>query len=40
MVSKTATLDFGLFRDLVDRISWEAVLKGRNEFFKKEILKA
>lgn len=30
MISKTATLDFGLFRDLVDRISWKTVLKGRN----------
>ena len=33
-VSRTATLDFqradfGLFRSLVDRVPWEAILKGR-----------
>jgi len=49
-VSRTATLDFwradfGLFRRLVDRIPWQAVLKGRGvqegwTFFKKRILKA
>ncbi|GAB0183898.1 hypothetical protein GRJ2_000855100 [Grus japonensis] len=49
-VSRTATLDFwradfGLFRRLVDRVSWEAVLKGKGvqegwTFFRKEILKA
>ncbi|KAK4807752.1 hypothetical protein QYF61_023585 [Mycteria americana] len=49
-VSRTATLDFrradfGLFRRLVDRVPWEAVLKGKGvregwTFFKKEILKA
>ena len=49
-VSRTATLDFrradsGLFRGLVDRVPWEAVLKGKGvqegwTFFKKEILKA
>ena len=49
-VSRTATLDFwradfGLFRRLVDRVPWEAVLKGKGvqegwAFFKKEILKA
>ena len=49
-VSKTATLDFrradfGLFRRLVDRVPWEAVLKGKGvqegwTFFKKEILRA
>ena len=48
-VSRTATLDFwradfGLLRRLVDRVSWEAVLKGKGvqegwTFFKKEILK-
>ncbi|KAK4825507.1 hypothetical protein QYF61_000020 [Mycteria americana] len=48
-VSRTATLDFwradfGLFRGLVDRVPWEAVLKGKGvqegwTFFKKEILK-
>ncbi|KAK4820506.1 hypothetical protein QYF61_000085 [Mycteria americana] len=48
--SRTATLDFGradsdLFRRLVDRVPWEAVLKGKGAqegwtFFKKEILKA
>ncbi|KAK4830584.1 hypothetical protein QYF61_011819 [Mycteria americana] len=48
-VSRTATLnfwraDFGLFRSLVDRVPWEAVLKGKGvqegwTFFKKEILK-
>ncbi|GAB0186634.1 hypothetical protein GRJ2_001128700 [Grus japonensis] len=48
-VSRTATLDFqradfGLFRRLVDRVPWEAVLKGKGvqegwTFFKKEILK-
>ena len=37
--------DFGLFRSLVDRVPWEAVLKGKGvqegwTFFKKEILKA
>ncbi|KAK4830740.1 hypothetical protein QYF61_013190 [Mycteria americana] len=50
MVKRTATLDFqradfGLFRSLVDRVPWEAVLKGKGvqedwTFFKKEILKA
>ncbi|KAK4807164.1 hypothetical protein QYF61_024284 [Mycteria americana] len=50
MVSRTATLDlrradFGLFRGLVDRVPWEAVLKGKGvqegwTFFKKEVLKA
>ncbi|KAK4826490.1 hypothetical protein QYF61_009563 [Mycteria americana] len=49
-VSRTATLHFwgadcGLFRRLVDRVPWEAVLKGKGvqvgwTFFKKEILKA
>ncbi|KAK4825828.1 LOW QUALITY PROTEIN: hypothetical protein QYF61_002951 [Mycteria americana] len=49
-VSRTATLDFwradlGLFRGLVDRVPWEAVLKGKGvqegwTFFKKEIVKA
>ncbi|KFQ22176.1 hypothetical protein N332_09245, partial [Mesitornis unicolor] len=37
--------DFGLFRDLVGRIPWEAVLKGQGvqegwALFKKELLKA
>jgi len=37
--------DFVLFRRLIDRVPWEAVLKGRGvqegwSFFKKEILKA
>ncbi|KAK4824952.1 hypothetical protein QYF61_021640 [Mycteria americana] len=46
-VSRTAPLDFrradfGLFRSLVDRVPWEAVLKGKGvqegwTFFKKEI---
>ena len=50
VVSRTATLDFwradfGLLRRLVDRVSWEAVLKGKGvqegwTFFKKETLKA
>ncbi len=36
--------DFGLLRGLVDRVPWEAVLKGKGvqkdwSFFKKEILK-
>ncbi|KAK4824255.1 hypothetical protein QYF61_012521 [Mycteria americana] len=40
-----ARADFGLFRRLVDRVPWEAVLKGKGvqegwTFFKKEILKA
>ncbi|KAK4825741.1 hypothetical protein QYF61_002180 [Mycteria americana] len=49
VVSRTATLDFrradfGLFRSLVDRVPWEAALKGKGlqegwTFFKKEILK-
>ena len=49
MVSRSAILDclradFGLFRRLVDRVPWEAVLKGKGvqegwTFFKKEILK-
>jgi len=49
-VIRTATLgfqrtDFGLFRILVDRVSWEAVLKGKGvheswTFFNKVILKA
>ncbi|PKU26822.1 adaptin ear-binding coat-associated protein 1 [Limosa lapponica baueri] len=48
-VSRTATLDFqredfGLFRSLVERMPWEAVLKGKGiqegwTFFKKEVLK-
>ena len=48
-ISRTAALDFwradfGLFRRLVDRVPWEAVLKGKGvqegwTFFKKEILK-
>ncbi|KAK4818201.1 hypothetical protein QYF61_008585 [Mycteria americana] len=48
-VSRTAALDFrradfGLFRRLVIRVPWEAVLKGKGvqegwTFFKKEILK-
>ncbi|KAK4830124.1 hypothetical protein QYF61_008551 [Mycteria americana] len=47
---RTATLDFwradfGLFRRLVDKVPWEAVLKGKGVqegwiFYKKEILKA
>ncbi|KAK4822089.1 hypothetical protein QYF61_009726 [Mycteria americana] len=47
---KTATLDFqradfGLFRRLVDRVPWEAALKGKGvqegwTFFKEEVLKA
>ncbi|KAK4824877.1 hypothetical protein QYF61_021084 [Mycteria americana] len=37
--------DFGLFRSLVDRVPWKAVLKGKGvqegwTFFKKKILKA
>ncbi|KAK4823087.1 hypothetical protein QYF61_025709 [Mycteria americana] len=49
-VSRTAILDvrradFGLFRRLVDRVPWEAVLKGKGVqegwmFFMKEIFKA
>ncbi|KAK4808042.1 hypothetical protein QYF61_017062 [Mycteria americana] len=49
-VSRTATLDFrradfGLFRRLVDRVPWEAALKGHGvqegwTFFKEEVLKA
>ncbi|KAK4813002.1 hypothetical protein QYF61_004178 [Mycteria americana] len=49
-VSKTATLDFwradfGLFRRLVERVPWEAALKGKGvqegwAFFKEEVLKA
>ncbi|KAK4828073.1 hypothetical protein QYF61_023133 [Mycteria americana] len=49
-VSKTATLDFwradfGLFRRLVERVPWEAALKGKGvqegwTFFKEEVLKA
>ena len=49
-VSRTAALDFrradfGLFRTLVERVPWEAVLKGRGvregwSFFRKKILKA
>ncbi|KAK4823640.1 hypothetical protein QYF61_004561 [Mycteria americana] len=49
-VSRTATLDFwradfGLFRRLVARVPWEAVLKGKGvlegwTFFKEEVLKA
>ena len=48
-VSRTTTLDFqradfGLFRSLVDRVPWEAVLKSKGvqegwTFFKKENLK-
>lgn len=50
VVTRTATLDFqradfGLFRELVERVPWEAVLKGEGvkggwTFFNKEILKA
>ncbi|KAK4814759.1 hypothetical protein QYF61_026736 [Mycteria americana] len=49
-VSKTATLDFrradfGLFRRLVERVPWEAALKGKGvqegwTFFKEGVLKA
>ncbi|KAK4820687.1 hypothetical protein QYF61_003607 [Mycteria americana] len=49
-VSRTATLDFrradfGLFRRLVDRVPWEAALKGKGvqegwTLFKEEVLKA
>ncbi|KAK4810556.1 hypothetical protein QYF61_004519 [Mycteria americana] len=49
-VSRTATLDFrrtdfGLFRRLVDRVPWEAPLKGKGvqegwTFFKEEVLEA
>ncbi|KAK4809857.1 hypothetical protein QYF61_021317 [Mycteria americana] len=49
-VSKTATLDFrradlGLFRSLVERVPWEAALKGKGvqegwTFFKEGVLKA
>ncbi|KAK4821662.1 LOW QUALITY PROTEIN: hypothetical protein QYF61_027130 [Mycteria americana] len=49
-IIRTATLDFqradfGLFRRLVDRVPWEAVLKGKGvqegwTFFKEEVLKA
>ncbi|KAK4811155.1 hypothetical protein QYF61_019786 [Mycteria americana] len=49
-VSRTATLDFrradfGLFRRLVERVPWEAALKGKGvqegwTFFKEEVLKA
>lgn len=49
-VSRTVTLDFeqadfGVFWKLVDRISWEAALKGKGvqegrTFFKKEVLKS
>ncbi|KAK4828050.1 hypothetical protein QYF61_023088 [Mycteria americana] len=49
-VSKTAALDFrradfGLFRRLVERVPWEAALKGKGvqegwTFFKEEVLKA
>ncbi|KAK4819525.1 hypothetical protein QYF61_006018, partial [Mycteria americana] len=49
-VSKTATLDFrradfGLCRRLVERVPWEAALKGKGvqegwTFFKEEVLKA
>ncbi|KAK4826044.1 hypothetical protein QYF61_003943 [Mycteria americana] len=49
-VSKTATLgfqraDFGLFRRLVERVPWEAALKGKGvqegwTFFQEEVLKA
>jgi len=49
-VSRTATsdfqrADFGLFWSLVDRVPWEAVLKGKGvqegwTFFKEEVLKA
>ena len=48
-VSRTATLGFwradsGLFRSLIHKVPWEAVLKGKGvqegwTFFKKEILK-
>jgi len=36
--------DFGLFRSLVDRVPWEAVLKGKGvqegwTFFREEVLK-
>ncbi|KAK4825574.1 LOW QUALITY PROTEIN: hypothetical protein QYF61_000573 [Mycteria americana] len=49
-ISRTATLDFqradfGLFRRLVERVPWEAALKGKGvqegwTFFKEEVLKA
>lgn len=49
-VSRTATLDFqgadfGLFRDLIDRVHWEVVLNGKGvqedwTFIRNEILKA
>jgi len=48
--SKTTTMDFwredfGLFRMLVERVTWERVLKGKGvlegwTFFKEEVLKA
>lgn len=48
-ISRTVTLDFwkadfGLFRRLIGRVSWEVVLKGKGvqegwTLFKKEILK-
>jgi len=48
-VSRTATLDFqradfGLFRNMVDRVPWEAVLEGKGlqegwTLFKEEVLK-
>jgi len=48
--SKTTTrdirrVDFRLFRTLVERVSWERVLKGKEvqegwTFFKEEVLKA
>jgi len=48
--SKTTTMDFqradfGLFRTLVERVSWERVLKGKEvqegwTFFKEVVLKA
>jgi len=49
-VSRTAAMafqraDFGLFRGLVDKVPWEAVLKGKGvregwTLFKEEVLKA
>jgi len=48
--SKTTSMDiqradFGLFSTLVERVSWERVLKGKGvqagwTFFKEEVLKA
>jgi len=38
------TVDFGLFRMLVERVTWEKILKGKGvqegwTFFKEEVLK-